>query len=139
LLRVLGRLALVLCLVAAALFLVVRHGVLPNLDHWRPRIQAELSSALDTRITLGRIEARWNRFQPHLQLSNVTIIDDQGRQVLRLPGIRATLSWRGLLRGLPRFSYIEAVGLQIEVRRDEHERIWVLGKDIEAQSRSEER
>ncbi len=125
--------ALVLYLFAGALFLVVRYGITPNIDHWRPRIQAELSKALDTPITLGRIEAGWKGWHPHFQLNDVVVVDEHGSQALRLPGIRATLSWQGLLSGLPRFSYIEAKGLDIEARRDAQQRIWVLGRNIEAQ------
>jgi len=129
-LRVLGRTALVLYLSAAVLFLVFRHGVLPNIDHWRPRIQAELSSALDTRIELGRIEASWKGLHPRLELNDVAVFDERGQQVLRLPVIRTMLSWQGLFSGLPRFSYIEASGLDIEARRDAQGRIWVLGKEL---------
>lgn len=134
LLRVLGRTALVLYFLAAALFLVVRYAVLPNVDHFRPQIQARLSSALDTQITFGRIEAGWKGWHPDFQLYEVAIMDEGGRQVLRLPRIGATLSWKGLLSGVPSFSYIEAVGLDIEARRDTQRRIWVLGKDIEPRS-----
>ncbi|NYT69962.1 YhdP family protein [Pusillimonas noertemannii] len=130
LLRVLGRTALVLYLSVAALFLVVRHGVLPNIDHWRPDIQAALSSALDTRIELGHIEAGWAGLHPRLRLDDVAVFDERGSQVLKLPTIRAVLSWQGLFSGVPSFSYIEASGLDIEARRDAQGRIWALGKEV---------
>lgn len=133
LLRRLGRLALVLYLLAGALFLVVRHALLPHIDHWRPRIQAELSQALKTPVTLGRIEAGWKGWHPHFEFNDVHVLDDRGIEVLQLPRIRATLAWKGLFSGMPGFSYIEAVGLNIEARRDAQERIWILGRDIEVE------
>lgn len=125
--------AVVLYLSVAALLLVARYGILPNIDHFRPRIQAELSSALGAQVSLGRIEADWQGLRPHFQLSDVVITGDDGSQALRLPGIRAMLSWQGLLSGLPRFTYIEAEGLDIDVRLDAQQRIWVLGRDIDVQ------
>lgn len=134
LLRVLGRTALILYFLIATLFIVFRYAILPNIDDWRPRIQAELSRALDTPIALGRIEAHWKGLHPHIELNDVAIFDGNGNPVLQLPSIRATLSWKGLHEGFPRFSYIEANGLSIEARRDAQQRIWILGKDIAAQS-----
>lgn len=125
--------AVVLYLSVAALLLVARYGILPNIDHFRPRIQAELSSALGAQVSLGRIEAEWQGLRPRFQLSDVVITDDDGKQALRLPGIRAMLSWQGLLSGLPRFTYIEAEGLDIDLRLDAQQRIWVLGRDIDVQ------
>lgn len=125
--------ALVLYLFAGAFYIVVRYGIMPNIDHWRPRIQAELSAALDSPVTLGRIDASWKGWQPHFQLNDVAVVDEHGNQALHLPVVRATLSWQGLLSGLPRFSYIEAKGLDIEARRDAQQRIWVLGRNIDAQ------
>lgn len=137
LLRRLGRLALVLYLLVGVLFIVVRHGILPHVDHWRPRIQAELSQALNTPVTLGRIEAGWKGWHPHFEFNDVHVLDARGIEVLQLPRIRATLEWKGLLSGMPSFSYIEAVGLNIEARRDAQERIWILGRDIEVNQDSE--
>ena len=138
LLRVLGYMALVLYLLAGALFLVVRYGVMPNIDHWRPRIQSELSEALDTPVTLGRIDAGWKGWHPRFQLEDVVVVDEDGKQALRLPHIRATLSWQGLLSGLPQFSYIEAKGLDIEARRDAQQRIWILGRAVQDDDDSQE-
>lgn len=137
LLRTLGRTALILYLLVTALFLVAKYAILPNIDHWRPKIQTYLSSALETHITLGRIKASWQGLHPRFELNDIAFFDDDGKRVLALPVIHATLTWKGLLSGSPRFAYIEATGLELELRRDRQQKIWVLGKAVDIQASPE--
>ena len=131
LLRILGRAALVVYFLAAALFLGVRYWVLPNIDQWRPAIAQQLSSALRTRLRLDRVSAEWSGLNPRLELRGVDFIDEEGRRVLRLPVIRAQVGLRSLLSGVPDFLDIEASGLRLDVRRDAQGRLWLLGRSFD--------
>ncbi|GAB2910472.1 YhdP family protein [Paralcaligenes ginsengisoli] len=111
----------------AALLLGVRYWVLPHIDQWRPYISQELSNALDAQVTLDHVAADWNGPNLSLQLRGVNFVDAQQHRLLRLPQVRAELSWRSLLHWSPQFVNIEALGLDLSVRRDRQQQIWALG------------
>lgn len=120
--------------VAAGLFLGVRYWVLPHIDQWRPYIAQQLSTVLKTRVGLGPITADWNGLHPRLSLSEVTFTDRRQRTVFSLPHVRAVLSWRSLLAGRLQFASIDASGIDISVRRDRRQRLWVLGQSFRVDS-----
>ncbi|HUH60470.1 MAG TPA: YhdP family protein [Candidimonas sp.] len=132
-LRVLGRVALAAYFVAAVLFLGLRYWVLPNVDQWQPYISQQLSSALGTQVRLGGVTAEWTGLYPRLRLSDVSFMDGRQRIVLSVPHVQAVVSWRSLLAWTPQFVSLEASGLDLSVRRDRHQKLWVLGKSFETE------
>lgn len=129
-LKLLAKILLLVYFVAAGLFLGIRYWVLPNLDQWRPQIAQQLSSALNAKISIGTISADWSGLLPRLTLTDVALTDKRQRRVLTLPHVQAVFSWRSLSTLTPQFSSIEASGLDVSVRRDRFERIWVLGQSF---------
>lgn len=130
--RWLGRTALVLYFVLAALVLGVRYWVLPNIDTWRPYLEQQLSGALGSPVTLGKVSASWSGLNPSLQVEQLAVNNAQGRQVFSLPQVSAQLHWMGLLSGQIRLLGLEATGLVLDIRRATDGRIWLMGQPLEA-------
>lgn len=114
----------------AALVLGARYWVLPNIDQWRPYIAKELSQALGLQVRIGSVKAQWNGIDPTLELTRVDLTSRHGRHVLSLPRMRARLSWRSILAGVPRFALIQASGLDLTVHRDTKQRLWIMGQSM---------
>ncbi|MBC2768386.1 YhdP family protein [Pusillimonas minor] len=131
--RWLGRTALVLYFVLAALVLGVRYWVLPNIDTWRPYLEQQLSGALGSPVTLGKVSASWSGLNPSLQVEQLAVNNAQGRQVFSLPQVSAQLHWLGLLSGQVRLLGLEATGLVLDIRRATDGRIWLMGQPLEAE------
>ncbi len=133
-LRVLGRLALAAYFVAAVLFLGLRYWALPNVDQWQPYISQQLSSTLGTQIRIGKVTAEWSGLHPRLRLSDVSFTDGRQRTVLSVPHVQAVVSWRSLLTWSPQFVSLQASGLDLTVRYDGQQKLWVLGKSFQAEN-----
>jgi uncharacterized protein (TIGR02099 family) len=128
--RLLGWLALAVYLAVAALVLGIRYWVLPHIDQWRPVIAEELGRAVGVPVRLGNVQAQWNGLDPTFVLSNVDLTSPRGKPILHLPQMRARLSWRSILDGVPRFALLEARGIDLTVRRSRRNEIWVMGQRL---------
>ncbi len=132
--RLLFRIVLVVYFLAAGAFLGVRYWVLPNIDQWRPQIAQQLSSAAGMRVQLGEVKANWSGLNPSLQIRDIDFTDQHQRQVLHLPQIRAVLSWRSLFSRSLQFVLLEASGLNLQIRRDDNHKLWVMGQSFDLDS-----
>ncbi|ANN71421.1 TIGR02099 family protein [Bordetella bronchialis] len=118
--------------VAAAVGLLgLRYFVLPRIDQWRPQIEQYASQTLGAPVRIGHIAADWRGLNPRLTLAGVEIADGQGDPVLTLPAVDAVLAWRSLLNREPRLVFLQADGLDLTVRRDRDDRLWVAGLSID--------
>jgi uncharacterized protein (TIGR02099 family) len=99
-----GIVAITLYFSVAAIVLGLRYGVLPNLDTFRPRIEAQLSARLGVPVRIGRLSGRWNGMEPSVSIDALTIHDRAGASALSVPHAVATLSWRSLPLLQPRLS-----------------------------------
>jgi uncharacterized protein (TIGR02099 family) len=111
------KLALLVYFVFAVVFLFVRYAVLPNIDYYKPDIERAASRALGNHVSIARLYGSWNGLHPSLFLGDVTLHDPQGRQVLALPSVSATLSWWSVLAAEPRFESLELIRPELDVRR----------------------
>ena len=98
-LRLAGWTLLVAWLVFAALVFALRYVVLPNVGIYHGQIEQAISRAVGQPVTIGSIEARWQRLNPDLLLDNVVIADRQGAPAFSLQEVEAVLSWSSLWRG----------------------------------------
>ena len=57
-------------LVGAAI-IGLRYWLLPNIDNYRPLIEAQLSQRLGNRVAIGQIAAQWDGLRPRLELRNL--------------------------------------------------------------------
>ncbi len=117
--------ALAVYVVAAVVLLGLRYWVLPNIDQWRPRIEAYASEALGARVEIGRLQADWRGLNPRLKLTALSIYDQQPEPVLTLPSVSAVLGWRSVLLLSPSLLSLRIDGPELRVRRDAGDRLWV--------------
>lgn len=127
----LARIVLLFCLVVAgigvAALLALRYWVLPDVERYHADITTAASVAFGRPVTIARIEADWNGLRPRLLLSDVKILDEQGKTALEFPRLRNTIAWTTLFTGELRFFSLEMDGPELLVRRDTQGRRYVAG------------
>lgn len=127
----LGYLALGGYVALAIAVLGVRYWVLPNINHWREPLQHQISAMLPVQVELGRIEADWRGRNPRIRLHDAALRDPEGRLLLSIPALDAVLAWSSLFTGSPRFLSLHSRGVELSLRRDEHDRISLVGYEVE--------
>ncbi len=136
LLRTLVRRSLYLLLALAGLlvlaWLTLHWAILPHIEQWRPRIQAEASRALGLPLRIGALSVRASGWVPGIELRDVVVLDAGQRPALTLPRVVAALSPRSLLAFELRFEQLYIDGAELQARRDAQGRIHVAGIDFAA-------
>lgn len=125
--RVLTWAVLIAGLLFAAVILVLRYWILPDIGSYREDIAHRLSQATQQRITIGGLSANWDGLRPQLALAQVVVHDAEGRAALELPRIDATLSWRSAALLQVNFHALDIYQPVLTVRRDSGGRITVAG------------
>jgi uncharacterized protein (TIGR02099 family) len=128
---VLGLVFVVSSLVLTA-WLTLHWGILPRIEQWRPRIEAQASTALGVPVRIGRIVASSSGWVPRFELHDVTLLDARQRTALQLPRVVAALSPQSLIAFELRFDQLLIEGAQLEVRRDSSGHVFVAGLDMGA-------
>ena len=82
----------------AALVLVLRFWVLPDIERYRGEIVSGVSAALGLQVKIGAIDAGWDGLRPQIGFTDVRILDREGREALVLPRVENVIGWRSLLR-----------------------------------------
>jgi uncharacterized protein (TIGR02099 family) len=109
---------LLFVLLTAGVLLTLRYWVLPQVERYHTDIELAASAELGRKVSIGRIEADWHGFRPRLLLSDVRMLDEQGRVALEFPLLRNTVAWTTFFFGELRFHSLELDSPQIEMRRD---------------------
>jgi uncharacterized protein (TIGR02099 family) len=112
-------------------WLTLHWGILPHAQSWRPQIEQRATKALGTPVRIGNIEVRSGGWIPAFELSDVVLLDREGREALRLPRVAAAVSARSLLAMQLRFEQLLIDGAQLDVRREADGRIRVAGLDVQ--------
>lgn len=121
------KLALLSYFLFTFVFLFLRYAILPNIEYYKGDIEKQATRALGSNVSITRIYASWRGLRPNLFLGDVILRDRQGRQVLSLPSVSATLSWWSVLAASPRFDSLEIIRPDLDVRRDPQGKISVAG------------
>lgn len=111
------KLVLLVYFALAVLALVLRYAILPNIDLYKSDIERMAGNALGSRVTIARLAASWHGLRPALALGEVRLHDRDGREVLALPEVEATLGWWSVAAFEPRFASLEIKGPRLAVRR----------------------
>ncbi len=143
-LSVATRLLLWLVLAAWALLAVswgaLHLWIVPRIDDWRPALEGWATRAVGVPVKVGAIRAESGQgghvwlpdflpgLAPSLELTDVRLLDAQGRDALRLPSVRTTLSPRSLWR--LGFDQVLLQAPVLDVRRTAQGRIEVAGLDL---------
>lgn len=109
----------------------VLHGmIVPRVEQWRPALERLASRSLGVTVSIDRIQALSDGPVPGLRLTDVALKDPDGREVLRLPEVRAALSIRSLWRlGFDQLVIEQPV---LDVRRTLDGRVLLAGMDMTA-------
>lgn len=118
----LSRLIVVVSAVAAVLIafsiMALRYWLLPDIEQYHDRITSSLSAAIGNPVTIGKIQGEWRGFLPHLNFTDVRILDDQRQPALVLKSIDASLSWMSLFTAELRLASLEIDRPELLIRRD---------------------
>jgi uncharacterized protein (TIGR02099 family) len=114
----------------ASTVVALRYWILPNIGQYREDIAASITRAADQRVTIGAIDASWERLRPHLLLRDVQVYDRQGRPALALQHVDGTLSWWTLLVGELRLHSLEIKDPVLSLRRDVAGHIFIAGIEL---------
>jgi uncharacterized protein (TIGR02099 family) len=107
----------------------VLHGwIVPRIGEFRPRLEIEASKALGVPVRIGGITAHSRGMIPSFELSDVTLLDAQGREALRLPRVLGALSPSSIW-GLG-FEQIYIDKPELDIRRAADGKIYVGGLDV---------
>ena len=126
---------LALVLIAATCVLVLRYGVLPNIDGYREKIAQSVSEAVGQKVTIGHIVAGWEGLRPQLEFHEVVLHDKAGREALKLLRVDSTLSWLSVPTWSARFHSIDLYRPALDIRRDKKGVISVAGIEMAGEKR----
>lgn len=121
----------------AAIVLGLRYYLLPEIDRYRPDIEAMASRAVGGPVTIAQIGADWDGLRPHLRFSDLRIADPQARTGLLLNEVHATLSWRSLFMLRPVFHALEIDRPTLVLRRTADGALWIAGIPLAGGQRDE--
>ena len=113
-------------LVAVAI-VVLRYWLLPNIELYHNNITASLAGAIGNPVTIGKIEGDWQGFRPHLNFTDVRILDERRQPALVLPGIDGSVSWMSLFAAELRLDSLEIDRPELLIRRDAQGKIFIGG------------
>ncbi|MEO8343914.1 MAG: DUF3971 domain-containing protein, partial [Gallionella sp.] len=130
----LAQLTLAVSAVAAVLIalaiVVLRYWLLPDIEHYHDRITASLAGAIGKPVTIGKIQGDWQGLRPHLELTDVRILDEQRQPALVLPRIEGSLSWMSLFSAELRLASLEIDKPELLIRRDAQGNFFIGGVQL---------
>jgi uncharacterized protein (TIGR02099 family) len=127
-------LLLLLFFAGAALVLVLRHSILPDIERYHDKITLAAIMAVGQPMTIGKIEADWDGLRPRLLFTDVKILDKEGKVALHLPRIENTVAWTSLPMFELRFHSLLIDSPDLAVRRDAAGRWYVAGIPLDDRS-----
>lgn len=102
--------------------------IVPRIGELRPQLEIRASQALGVPVRIGAIVAHADSLFPSFELSDVRLLDREGRVALQLPRVHATLSPRSLWN--LGFEQLAIERPELAVRRAADGRIYVAGIEI---------
>lgn len=111
------------------------HGwIVPRIGDFRPRLEVEASRALGIPVRIGNIRAHSGGLIPSFELTDISLLDRQGRTALRLPRAVAALSPRSLWNlGLEQ---LVIDGAELDIRRTADGQLQIAGLDLSSTAQS---
>jgi uncharacterized protein (TIGR02099 family) len=119
-----------LWLVLLSLWLVLHWAILPNVDRWRPELEARASQWTGSSVRIGSLSVRTSGWMPVLELRDVRLLDGQGQTAVALPQVTAALSARSFLALVPRLEQLYLHEPVLALRMDAQGQLWVGGQPL---------
>ena len=102
--------------------------IVPRIGEFRPQLETRLSAALGVPIKIGGISARVDGLMPTFSMSQVRLLDTQGRDALVLQTVTAAISPQSIFD--LGFEQLVIEQPELAIRRDAKGRITVAGLDV---------
>jgi len=102
--------------------------IVPRIGEFRPQLEARATQALGVTVRVGAVTAQSNGVVPSFELTDVTLLDAQGRVALSLPRILIAVSPRSLWRF--GFEQIYLDQPKLDIRRAPDGKITIGGLDF---------
>ena len=114
----------------------VLHGwIVPRIAEFRPQLEAQASQALGVPVRIGRITGSSPGAIPSFELHDVSLLDAQGREAVRLPHVLGAITPSSLW-GLG-FEQLVIDRPEIDVRRAANGKIFIGELDVSKDSTGE--
>ncbi|HEX5336823.1 MAG TPA: DUF3971 domain-containing protein, partial [Gallionella sp.] len=123
----------VMAVLMALAIIVLRYWILPDVEQYHDRITASLSAAIGNPVSIGKIDADWQGFEPRLNFTDVRILDARRNPALTLPRIGSSVSWMSLLTAELRLANLEIDKPELLLRRDAQGQIYIGGVALSRQ------
>jgi uncharacterized protein (TIGR02099 family) len=105
----------------------LRMWVLPDIERYHDEITQAASYAVGQKVKIGKIEADWRGFRPHLLFADVRVLDQEGETALFLPRVDNSISWMSLFTGQLRLYRLEIDRPDLLIKRDEQGKLFIAG------------
>ena len=112
-------------LLCAIIIIALRYWLLPNIEQFHNQITTSISAAMGNPVNIGKIKGNWDGMHPHLNFTDVRILDKQGQPALLLPHIDASVSWLSLPTAQLRLASLEIDRPELLIHRDRLGQIYV--------------
>ncbi|TDY50400.1 uncharacterized protein (TIGR02099 family) [Paraburkholderia rhizosphaerae] len=122
--------ALVAYFLALLLVLGLRYVVLPQVESFRPRIEAIISEKIHAQVAIGKLTPHWVSFQPGVEVTDLTIRGHDGRPALSIPHASATVSWSSLWKLKPILSSLVVDQPDLLIERNDDGTLSVAGVQL---------
>jgi uncharacterized protein (TIGR02099 family) len=120
--------ALGLCLLLVAIAaLIIQFFIFPNINQYKDDIANYVSKTSGKKIQIGEIKVDWKKFDPHLNLSNITLFDAENRPALQLNDTDVLVSWLSIPKFEPHFAELRIQNPELTVRRAKNGEIFIAG------------
>ena len=112
-------------LLIALAIIALRYFLLPDVEQFHDMITASVASAIGNTVSIGKIEGDWQGLQPHLNFTDVRILDKERQPALVFPSISSTVSWMSLFSAELRLASLEISRPELLIRRDTRGKIYI--------------
>ncbi len=121
----------------SAVFLGLRYIVLPHVNEYKTEIEKLASESIGKNVRFSKISASWYGLQPKVDLENVTLSDDEGKEYVRLKNVSAVVSWWSVPLMDLRLASLVVDKPDINISRDTDGRFYVAGILVDPEKQTE--
>jgi uncharacterized protein (TIGR02099 family) len=117
----------------AAVVLLLRFWILPQIEDNPEAVAQVISRNIGQRVSIGSVDSGWQRLRPYLALTDVRLHDKEGRVALSLPSVSCTLSWDSLAFFELRFHSLALDKPELNIRRDDTGALYIAGVKLDTE------
>ena len=106
--------------------------IVPRIDDYKQTIQVQASQALGLQVRIGHVQALGGWWVPWFEVTDIVLLDAQGKEALRLPRVLAAISPHSLVQA--QFEHLVIERPELDIRKDAQGQIWVAGLSTQSPS-----